>query len=128
MTCRGVRFWPHLWDDVMPVDVCPGERLDDGDHRHGEHGADGAEDRCPGEDRAEPHRGMDFESVPTQSWRDDVVLDLLVDDDEGNHQDRCTYVLGQRDENRQERCNEGADRGDELRNHPDPEPEGYCAG
>ena len=55
----------------------------------------------PDDDAAERDRRMQLHRPSGQWWRDDVVLDLLIEDDESQHEQRFLRADRQRDEDRQ---------------------------
>ena len=46
-----------LLDQLVPMDIGPRERLDDGGDRQGEHGPDRPQDRCPAITAPKPTAG-----------------------------------------------------------------------
>ena len=75
-------------DDDVPRPQLGDHRLSHRRRRQGEHGADGAEQGRPGERRPERQRRVQLHRPRRDARREHIVLDLLVDDDGDQHDQR----------------------------------------
>jgi hypothetical protein len=70
----------------------------------------------------EGHRRVQRHRPGGDARRQHEVLELLVDDDEGEHPEGVDRIVEERDQHRQGAGEVGADRRDELGHQPDQRP------
>ena len=85
--------------------------------------ADRAEHGGAGDRRGEGHRGVELQRPRRDAGREQVVLDLLVDDDDDQHPQRADRFVEQGDQHRQHAGQVGADDREELGDQADPDAE-----
>ena len=103
-------------DQIVPLGVGAGDRLDRGDDRQRQERADRAEPRAEGQDGKEGDRIVDIHGAAGDLRREDQVFDLLVDADERHHGDRLPQTTAAPGEqHRQRAADVRAEHRDELR-------------
>lgn len=103
-------------DQIVPLGVGAGDRLDRGDDRQRQERADRAEQRAEGQDGKEGDRIVDVHGAAGDLRREDQVFDLLVDADERHHGDRLPQTTAAPGEqHRQRAADVRAEHRDELR-------------
>jgi hypothetical protein len=97
--------------------------LADGRRREREHRTHRPDEGGAGDHRPERDCRMQLHGVGGDARREQVVLDLLIQDDERQRPDDVDGIVERRDDDRERACDIGADDGNELRDDPDPERE-----
>ena len=108
-------------DHLVPRERGPDHGLQDGDARDGQEGAQRPEQRRPGDDRPERDRRVHVHGVRGHPGRERHVLELLVEDDEPEQDERLPRRVEEGDQQRDDRRDVGSHSGDELRDQAHPE-------
>ena len=112
-------------DDVVAVSPFGRQRLHHRRAGEGEDRAGRSEQRGAAERRPERDRRVQLHRAGGDLRREEVVLDLLVDDDEPEHDRRLERGVEERDQHRQDARDVRADDGKELADQADPQRERY---